>query len=60
MRKVFLLIGCAVVMFAVSGCSEEPGPVTTDPDEIAAYNAMINDPANMGEDDAEEEEEAAE
>ena len=58
MRNVFLLICCAAAMFAVSGCSQSaPGPVTTDEDEIAAYNAMIDDPANMGEDPEEEEEE---
>ena len=56
MRNVFLLICCAAAMFAVSGCSQStPGPVTTDEDEIAAYNAMINDPQNMGEDPEEEE-----
>ena len=57
MRKVFLLICCAALTFAVSGCSQgTPGPVTTDQDEIDAYNAMINDPANMGEDDDPDEE----
>ena len=57
MRKFLLLICCAAVMFAVSGCSQgAPGPVTTDQDEIDAYNAMINDPANMGEDDDPDEE----
>lgn len=55
MRKVFLVICCAAVMFPVIGCSQStPGPVTTDQDEIDAYNAMINDPANMGEDDEED------
>ena len=52
MRKVFLVICCAAAMFPVIGCSQgTPGPVTTDQSEIDAYNAMINDPANMGEDD---------
>ena len=55
MRKLFHVICCTAAMFAVSGCSQEPQPVTTDVDEIAEYNAMINDPANQGEDPVEDE-----
>jgi len=51
MRKYLRIFGCTAAILAVSGCSQSPpGPVTTDEDEIAAYNAMINDPANLGED----------
>lgn len=60
MRKILHIIGCTAAIFAVSGCSNSPpGPVTTDEDEIAAYNAMINDPANLGEDPEFSEEEQA-
>ena len=57
MRKGFFAICCAAAIFPFVGCSgSNQGTVaTTDEDEVAAYNAMINDPNGPGE-DAEEEE----
>ena len=56
MRKVFLFICCAVVMFPVIGCSgsNEGTVATTDEDEILAYEKMIDE--GEGEDGELEEE----
>jgi hypothetical protein len=46
MRKVFLLICCAVAMFPVIGCSEgsqQGTVVTTDESEILEYERIQNE-----------------
>lgn len=56
MRKLFFLICCAAVTCTVLGCSgsKEGTVATTDEDEMAAYEEMINNPQGPGEDTEEE------
>ncbi|MGI9470138.1 MAG: hypothetical protein ACR2NZ_01310 [Rubripirellula sp.] len=58
MRKLFLLICCATAMFPLIGCSggSEQGTVaTTDEDEMAEYERIINEGEGEGEEDQVEE-----